>query len=458
MQKLLFSFLLLSIVTSLYAQEEEEEPIQKNKQFEFHSYGRIGVSSSVYEEKVGSRLNLSSQGAIGGRFEENDYIEMTVVANIDRLFEMEPEQPKIKFVLTTQSFSGDNTFIANNTVINFAEMYLDVSDTIFNVPLNLWVGSRYYRDRNIDMADYWTFNNLTGQGFGLTVGNTQLAFVSSLVLQDQPNNPYGDELYEDGRQKHILALQHRYHLNKHNTINFLGEYHFTGKDSLDDPVFIKDRVSDFGFVVGAMHLHQKGNFLNNASIRYGTRIANGPGDDGWSSRTFINFGNPNQTGQYIGAYGLNITENFVWDVNQKWGIMGYSVFRYAIGARNPVFVNDQRPNEKWDFTIGFRPQLYITDKLQMIFEYHYQIRDFEEYSNGIVGYNPGLGMMNKFTIAPVYVPSGERKLMARPHIRLVYTLAFYNDVVKQNGLSQYYEAGNAGDFGQYLGLKSEWWF
>ncbi|MBB3695997.1 carbohydrate porin [Flammeovirga yaeyamensis] len=430
---------------------------QKPK-FEFHSYGRVGVSSSVYEEKVGSRLNLSHQGALGGRHEENDYIEMTVVANIEEIFKIEKDKPNIRFVLTTQSFSGNNTFIANNTVINFAEMYLEVYDTLFNIPVSMWVGSRYYRDKNIDMADYWTFNNLTGQGFGFQYGNTKIALVSSLVLQDQPGNPYGDELYDDGRQKHILALQHQIDINENNSLHLLAEYHFTGKDSLKDPVFIKDRVSDYGVLGGVMHRYQKGDFINNSSIRYGSRIANGPGDDGWSSRSFINFGNPNQTGQFNGAYGVNFTENFVWDVNDKWGIMGYAVYRYAIGASAPVFVGTTRPNEKWDLSVGVRPQVFLTDKIQLMFEYHYQMRDYQEFTNGIVGFDPGLGVMNKFTIAPVYVPTRERSLMARPHIRFVYSLAFYNDVVKQNGLSQFYEAGNKGDFGQYIGLKSEWWF
>ncbi|NME71865.1 carbohydrate porin [Flammeovirga aprica] len=428
------------------------------KTFEFHTYGRVGISSSLDEDKVGARLNLSNQGALGGRLEENDYIELTGISNIHKLLQMKDDAPKIKFQLTTQSFSGNNTFIANDTKTNFVEMFLDITDTLYNIPIHLWVGSKYYRDKNIDMADYWQFNNLTGQGFGLTIGTTTISLIKALVNQDQPGNPYGDSNYDDGRQKHVISLQHRWHLNPNHTLNFMGEYHFTGKDSLTEPQFIVREVSDYGWLLGVMHLYQKDKFTNNASLRVGARIANGPGDDGWSSRSFINFGNPNVRGKYDGAYGINITENFVYDINKKWGLMGYAVFRYAIGATSPVFIADNRPNEKWDLSVGFRPMIYLSDKLQLMLEYNYQMRDFKEYSQGFTGFDPGLGQMNKFTVAPVYVPSGERTLMARPHIRLVYSLALYNDIVRSFGLSQYYEAGNSGNLGHYLGLKSEWWF
>ncbi|AZQ61748.1 hypothetical protein EI427_05715 [Flammeovirga pectinis] len=449
LKKLLSILILILLGQPLFAQE---------RMFEFHSYGRVGVSSSLYEDKVGARLNLTGQGALGGRLEENDYIEMTGVARIDKIFKMTPDKPKIKFVLTTQSFSGDNTFIANNTKTNFVEMYLDIQDTLLNVPFHLWVGSKYFRDKNIDIADYFQFNNLTGQGFGLTVGKTTVSLIKALVSQDQPNNPYGDSNYEDGRQKHVLSIQHVVDINEYNKLNFLGEYHFTGYDSLNDPQFIIDKVSDYGWLLGVMHSYKKENFFNNVTLRYGSRIANGPGDDGWSSRSFINFGNPNNKGQYDGARGINITENFVYDVNKFWGVTGYAVYRYAMGAKLPVYISENRPNQKWDLSIGVRPMIYLMDKIQLMLEYNFQLRDFDEFTNGIVGVDPGLGQMNKFTFAPVYVPTGERSVMARPQIRLVYTIAVYNDVVKDYQLSQYYEAGNAGNLGHYLGLKTEWWF
>lgn len=86
------------------------------------------------------------------------------------------------------------------------------------------------------------------------------------------------------------------------------------------------------------------------------------------------------------------------------------------------------------------------------------MREYREGHNGITGVDPGLGKMTKLTIGPTYVPSGKRDQNARPHFRLIYSIAFYNEVVEEYGLSQYYEADNRGKVGQYLGLKTEWWF
>ena len=190
----------------------------------------------------------------------------------------------------------------------------------------------------------------------------------------------------------------------------------------------------------------------------GTGIANGPDNDGWSSRTFVTYGNSDAFAQYKGAYGINVTESYLYSGSNKYNIEAYAIGRIAKGADHPVVTDSSRSNYKWDVSFGTRPTIFLSNKIHLVLEYSFSMREYQQYSNSIIGVDPGLGTMNKFTIAPTYVPSGIRNQMTRPHIRLVYAIALYNSVVREYGLSQYYKGHNNGDVGQYLGVKSEWWF
>ena len=45
---------------------------------------------------------------------------------------------------------------------------------------------------------------------------------------------------------------------------------------------------------------------------------------------------------------------------------------------------------------------------------------------------------------------------SRPHIRLVYTLAHYNDYARDHNYSPYLQV-NQKSWGSYVGVKTEWW-
>ncbi len=48
-----------------------------NKNISFGSYGRVGVDWSFNDGRtIGRRLNLNNMGSIGGRLEEQDYLEI----------------------------------------------------------------------------------------------------------------------------------------------------------------------------------------------------------------------------------------------------------------------------------------------------------------------------------------------------------------------------------------------
>jgi maltoporin len=60
-------------------------------------------------------------------------------------------------------------------------------------------------------------------------------------------------------------------------------------------------------------------------------------------------------------------------------------------------------------------------------------------------------------------PAGQRGRFARPHLRLVYlrlvyTIAFYNDAAQNLLMSPYLANQGARAVGHYVGVKTEWWF
>lgn len=449
-------FLVIAFICSFCAYGQ----IRLSDVLTFSSYGRLGLSTSLYDGKFGSRLNLKGQGSIGGRNEESDYIELAPTIHFNPLLKLDKKVPQVKLVLRWAFFSGNNTFIASKTGTTMSEAYVQV-DSLLNEGkgnLSVWIGQRYYRFFNANMADYFFFNNYTSQGAGLSYHRTKFA-----VLTDVPfgssGNPYGNAV-DPFYQRIMFNFQQQIRLNESHSLHLLGDVQVHTLMS-NDTLSVKLDAGDYGIVLGALHewTGAKGdkNFL---SFRYGSGIANGPGDDGWSSRTFVTYGNPNADGQFKGAYGVNVVESYQFNRSNKWNLEGYVIYRYAQGAHDAIEIPSySRSNKKEDLTFGARHTFFVTDRFHWLTEANYQVKDF--YSNiDETGsyYKIGQGTMTKFSFIPTLVPSGQRNQFTRPHLRLVYSIAFYNDVAKEFRLSDFLANNPSHDIGQYLGLKTEWWF
>ena len=73
MKKKLTLLLILFFALELLAQS----PVISNKNFSFGTYGRVGIGYGLGTEAAFPQsLNLNGMGSIGGRFEENDYLEL----------------------------------------------------------------------------------------------------------------------------------------------------------------------------------------------------------------------------------------------------------------------------------------------------------------------------------------------------------------------------------------------
>jgi maltoporin len=443
-----------------------------NKNISFGSYGRVGVDWS-YENggSIGRRLNLNNMGSIGGRMEEQDYLEIAPAFH----FKPKPgDSTQIYAQMRLAMYSTSLTSFGNSTSTSLGglafampEMFVEARN-IKGKEISLWIGARLYRGPDVHIADHFYFNDHSGQGFGVEFKKTRFSaiFVASTdTTATVP--PYFYLNIKTGtpsaalRQRTVGTIEHDFVLNDQNTVTLLGEYHRMASGELDVTAEPYDTLkynfpSDHGFVIGAKHQYDFKNLLpgsfNHLSLRYGTGIANG--GDGGLSRTWLTFGAPDTVNlNFQGAYSLAFVDHFVWNFDKKNTFNGYIIMTNSKGAadtndKSNTYFGKEVYNRKLDFAIGARHEFYFNDYFHLLSELHYSQRKD--------GTDP-LASMVKISVAPIYVPTGERDTWARPHLRFVTSVARYNDYAMESLYSPFLEFVGSRRWGYYFGIKAEWW-
>ncbi len=444
-----------------------------NKMISFGSYGRVGVDW-FYENggSIGRRLNLNNMGSIGGRLEEQDYLEIAPAFHFQP---KEGDSTQIYAQMRLAVYSTSLTSFGNSTSnslggLEFAmpEMYVEARN-IKGTGLSMWVGARLYRGPDVHIADHFYFNDHSGQGFGIEFKKTRLAalFIASTDTTSTVP-PYFYLNIKTGtpstalRQRSLLVAEQDVDINENNKLVLLGEFHRMASGELDDiAIEPYDTLSlnfpaDYGFVLGIKHEHDFENFLpgsfNHFALRWGTGIANG--GDGGVSRTWLTFGAPDTVNlNFRGAYSIALVDHFVWNFDKKNTLNGYVIMTSSKGAANTnhiskTYLGREVFNRKLDFTIGARHEYYFTDYFHLLSELHFSQRKD--------GTNP-LANMVKISLAPIYVPTGERDTWVRPHLRFVTSIARYNDYAMESLYSPFLEFVGSRRWGYYFGVKAEWW-
>lgn len=445
--------------------------VSTNKQVSIGSYGRAGVDWSFENGgSIGRRLNLNNMGSIGGRLEEQDYLE---VAPNFHFTPKEGDSTLIYAQIRLSMYSTGVSSFANSTsssigglAFSMPEIFVEARN-IKNSGVSLWAGSRLYRGPDVHIADHFYFNDHSGAGFGVEFKNTRLStvFVASTdTTATLP--PYFYLNIKTGtpsaalRQRVVVVGEQDFEINDNNGITLLGEFHrmadADGEVDVDSVATAYNFPSDHGFVVGVKHEHKikrlKGGSFNDFSLRYGTGIANG--GDGGLSKTWLTFGAPDTIAQnFQGAYSLALVNHTVLNFSEKYTMNGYVIMTNSKGAADTdglskTYFGKEVYNRKFDFTVGIRNEHYISDYFHLLTEVHYSQR-----KDGI---NPWASML-KFSVAPVYVPTGERDTWARPHLRFVASAARYNDYAMESLYSPYLEFTGSRRWGYYFGVKVEWW-
>jgi len=470
--KILLSLFLLLFNSSLFQAQISYQNVT-NKNVSIGSYGRVGVDWS-YENggSIGRRLNLNNMGSIGGRLEEQDYLEVAPAFHwIPKKGDSTSINAQIRLAVYSNSlsyFGNSSTTSLGGLTFAIPEIFIEARN-IKGKRLSMWVGSRLYRGADVHIADHFYFNDHSGQGFGVEYKNTRFStiFVAStdttatvppyFYLNIKTGTPSAEL-----RQRTVLLMEQDLIVNKENTLTFLGEFHrMADADSstnmeTDTINQVLNFPSDHGFVVGVKHQYDikklKPGSFNHFSLRYGTGIANG--GDGGLSKTWLTFGAPDTLAlNFKGAYSLALVNHTVLNFSDKYTMNGYIIYTKSKGGSDSngmalTYFGKEVYNRKLDFTIGTRNEFYITDYFHLLAELHYSQRKDGE--------NP-LASMVKFSVSPVYVPTGIRDTWARPHLRFVASVARYNDYAMESLYSPYLQFTGSKRYGYYFGVKAEWW-
>jgi maltoporin len=407
---------------------------------ELTMYGRVGLAWGTNGLPIqGKSLNLMGN-SIGGRFEEGDYLEPTISMRV-----LKPENREtdtyIDAVLTPAMWSNNGAFIgvfsnsfAQTLGIELFQAYVEAGN-VFTQGLTFWGGARFYRGADVHIADYFYFNNLSGQGTGVKYKGLDLAVILHTNTNMKVTTPYNWDSNGDGeqdlrRERSVFVAQYMQKMGDH-SLHFLGELHTlpTGRTQAGDAAL----PADLGWVLGAKgHFALPNDGFNDISLRYGGGAANG-GSGG--SQTWNTWGKPNAQLTYGGAMGIEAVDHFLYNFSPLFSVNAYGILHYNTGA------SGEATDKSLDFAVGARTFLYFHNNFHLVDELTFQGRQD--------GTGP-LGTAVKFSIVPTIVPTGLHSVWARPHIRLIYTIAFYDSAAQAT-------FGKA-PIGHYVGTRVEWWF
>ena len=469
MKKTVFLAILTGILSSPTGHAQMSYEYAKDRTLSVGTYGRIGVDWSFDNNgSIGRRLNLNNMGSIGGRLEEQDYVELAMALGFKPF--RQDDSTRIITQMRLAAYSTSLSLFANTSssalgglTLAIPELFVEARN-INNSHINVWIGARLYRGPDVHIADYRYFNDYSGQGFGVEFRKTRFAalFVSSTdTTASYP--PYFFIDIASGtpslamRQRTIWTLQHDIHLSDNNILTLLGEYHRLGNAS-EQPDSILDHYTfpvDHGFVAGVRletSFRSLNKSYNRLALRYGTRIANG--GDGGMSRTWLTYGAPDlEHEDFSGAYSISLVDEILVNHGSRFTTNAYLVYTKNKGAAagNDMaesYFDKMVYNRKEDLTMGMREAWYIADKFHLLGEVHFSQRKdgTEEWAR-----------CTKLSLAPVLVPTGSRDYWARPQIRFVTSVAFYNKYAKENLYSPYLQYTGPKSVGYYLGFKAEWW-
>jgi maltoporin len=461
------SVLILPLLFTLQLMAQQN--IISNKKFSIGTYGRVGIAYGIgIEGNYPRSLNLNGMGSIGGRFEEGDYFELATAlhftpTSVSKDTTQINVQARLAFYTTQGQIIGNVTSKSiGGITAAIPELFVEAKN-INGSPWSLWVGARFFRGDDIHIIDHFYFDDHSAQGFGVTYKNTQFAIIfPGTIDTSSAIPPYFYLNIVNGtpllglRNRTVSVLQHIMPV-KDGYLELLGEFHRLAGGESTDTVSQYNYPAASGWVVGAKYQSPLGTILpgsfNAVSVRYGAGIANG--GDGGATKTFLTYGGPNLTTQnFKQAWSLAITETILWNINNKYAINGYGIFTKSQGAsdslnKTPNYTGTQMFfNRKTDLAFGARGTLFINNWFHLLHEL-----DFAWRKDG----TQEAAQLIKFTIAPTFVPDGKRDVWSRPHIRLVYSVGRYNQFAANNLYSPYLQQGGSKRWGQYLGVKAEWW-
>lgn len=429
---------------------------------DFMYYGRMGIGWTTSGQVVaGKYMNLGDHKAIGGRLEEGDYLEPGIRYHIKKA--KSETDTSVDLVTDFEIFSLNGAIVsdlANGDISDIKIMPLQAyiqAKNVLTEGLTLWLGSNLYRKNDIHICDYFYFNSLPGQGVGALYKGLDVAVLtqtgaSAFFATDLDAGmpaPATPAIVQ--RERTMFIAQYAVPFGPGTTyVQGLGEFHVVPRSAdLHRDAAPGVNPTDHGEVAGVkLHLDLGDGDFNDASVRVGDRIANGAESGG---STYSTFGQPGTDGTYSGALGLELVEHFLWNVDKQVSVNGYGTAHYSRGSTDyaPLAGALAVPNTRLDYSFGARETYYVSDQLHVLAEETFQARKDEGLPTGTAV---------KLSIAPAVVPTGERSVWARPELRLIYTICFYNQAAVDQRMSPFLQTMGPTKTAHFLGARTEWWF
>ncbi|MCS3529205.1 carbohydrate porin [Chryseobacterium sp. JUb7] len=439
-----------------------------NKKFSFGTTGRIGAAYSPNADgRTGRQLNLNNQGSLGGRMDQGDYVDFLPAFHFTPVVGGDSTKSTKIDLQTRLSFYSGGTFLGNvdtksnqGMIIALPEAFVEARN-IMGSDWDVWAGSRWLRYDDVHIADYFYFDDHSATGWGVRHKNTRFSMFFPAAIDTAASNstPYSYTNVISGsknliyRQREVFVLEHTIPIKNDNKLKLLAEFHTVNKSGRNS---VEQYPSDNGWVLGAKlntNLKTKlpGSF-NQISLRYGSGIANG-GDSG-NTQTWRTYGAPDEvTNTYKGAYSLTAVEHILLNLSDRWSVNAYAVYTQSKGGagsdnKATDYYKREIFNKKSEFNTGLRATYYFNNWFHILSELHYASR-----KDG----TQDPASMVKLVLAPTIVPTAERSVWARPHIRLIAEVSRYNDQALNSLYSPFLQQSGAKRFGTYLGVRTEWW-
>ncbi|KPE52787.1 carbohydrate porin [Chryseobacterium indologenes] len=440
-----------------------------NKKFSLGTTGRIGAGYSPNADgKTGRQLNLNNQGSLGGRMDQGDYVDFLPAFHFSPVVNGDSTTSTKIDMQARLSFYSGGTFLGNvdsksnqGMIIALPEAFVEARN-IMGSDWDVWAGSRWLRYDDIHIADYFYFDDHSATGWGIKHKNTRFSMFFPAAIDTAASNstPYSYTNVISGsknliyRQREVFVLEQALPFkNSGHSLKLLAEFHHVEKSGENS---IEQYPSDRGWVFGAklntrLPTEIPGSF-NQISVRYGTGIANG-GDNG-NTQTWRTYGAPDElTKTYKSAYSLTVVEHFLWNISNRWALNPYAVFTKSKGGsvsndKAVDYYHREIFNRKTEFNTGIRATYYFNNWFHLLSEFHYASR-----KNG----TQDAASMMKLVFAPTIVPTAERSVWARPHIRFIAEVSRYNNQAMNSLYSPFLQQSGAKRFGTYFGIRTEWW-
>ncbi len=431
-----------------------------NDRFRFGSYGRVQPSMNPADLSSGRQISIVSPRP---RVDEGTYVELTLGYTPYR----DEDGTEVE-VLTTLALDGNKLFHfdgdwdANLAIRN---LYVEARNLWID-GLTLWAGSRMYRGDDIYLLDFWPLDNLNTYGGGIgwhgsTRTNVDLHFGTNRldsdyqleVIPTESSRFIGQEdvVYLD-RQRFIASLKAEQQfgtggIDDKDSIQFkvkaYGEIHSikSGEYIEFQPEAVKELPDDFGWLVGAEF--GMWNFLDDSYVTLFLKYAEGLAAYGEMT---VPYGvgadlKARDAKQFL--FGLSTGLDFKY-VN----VLAAGYVRYFADADGVEEDFDDGVDGVWDVRITGRIGKYFAPGIEL----SQQLR----HANGL---NPetlsqDLASVFKFSLLPG-VRFGEG-MLARPEIRLNYTVSVLNDAARD--MFNSYDKLRQDKVQHFLGIAAEWWF